>query len=379
MNLRDSIEAFAGRRYAVALVSVVAVAIAWAIAAALLPNGLPLGVVVLGLVLGSLEALTAMGLVLIYRANRIINFAQVEMGGLAGVIALLGVIAWHLPYFLAVVLGLIAAIVTGAVIDLVVVKRFDEAPRLILTVATIGLLQLLGGIELGLPSLFKNLRPLTTYHGPLKLTFGIGPVLFHGDDVVALCVVPVVLAALGWFLYRSDIGIAIRAAADSGERATLLGIPVRRLSTITWMVAGGLSGLGLILAAPIKGPNLGVIGGPPLLLAPLAAAVIARMEKLGTAIAASLGIGVFEQVVFWNYPRSAIVDVALFAAILVALLLARRTASRGEEGDLGRFAAIHEVRPIAAAVAGLREVKIARVALPALAGAVLLALPWLVN
>src|SRR4029077_15280490 len=117
--------------------------------------------------------------------------------------------------------------------------------------------------------------------------------------VVAMSVVPIVLAGLGWFLYRSDIGIAIRAAADSGERATLLGIPVRRLSTITWMVAGGLSGLGLILAAPIKGPNLGVVGGPPLLPAPPAAAVIGRMDRLGTAIAAALGIGVFEQVVFW--------------------------------------------------------------------------------
>jgi branched-chain amino acid transport system permease protein len=379
VNLKSALNAFVEHRWLRFVVAIVAVAVAWPVAAALLPNGLPLGVVVLGLVLGSLEALTAMGLVLIYRANRIINFAQVELGGLAGVIALLGVIAFHLPYFVAVVLGLMAAIVTGAAIDLVVVKRFDEAPRLILTVATIGLLQILGGAELGLPSLFKKLKPLSTFHGPLKMTFGIGPVLFHGDDVIALCVVPVVLAALVWFLYRSDIGIAIRAAADSGERATLLGIPVRRLSTITWMVAGGLSGLGLILAAPIKGPNLGVIGGPPLLLAPLAAAVIGRMEKLGVAIGAALGIGVFEQIVFWNYPRSAVVDVALFAAILVALLLQRKSSSRGDDGDLGRFAAIHEVRPIPAAVAALREVRIAKIAIPAVAAALLLALPWMVN
>ena len=379
VNLGSVLDVFREHRRLVPLAVVALLLVAWPIAAALLPNGLPTGVVVLGLVLGSLEALTAMGLVLIYRANRIINFAQVELGGLAGVIALLGVIAFHLPYFVAVLIGLIAAVGTGALIDLVVVKRFDEAPRLILTVATIGLLQILGGAELGLPSLFKSLKPLSTFHGPLHVTFGVGPVLFHGDDVVAMAVVPIVLAGLGWFLYRSDIGIAIRAAADSGERATLLGIPVRRLSTITWMVAGGLSGLGLILAAPIKGPNLGVVGGPPLLLAPLAAAVIGRMDRLGTAIAAALGIGVFEQVVFWNYPRSAVVDVALFAAILVALLVQRRGSSRGDDDDLGRFAAIHEVRPIPAVVAALREVQIARVAIPVFAGAFLLALPWMVN
>ena len=369
----------AERRWVAGLAAIAASFAAWAIAAALLPNGLPLGVIVLGLVLGSLTGLTAMGLVLIYRANRIINFAQAELGGLAAVIALVSVIGLHIPYVLAVILGLAAAIATGALIDTVVVRRFENAPRLILTVATIGILQILGAAQIGLPAAFTDLDPLETFRGPLKLDITLGPVIFHGDDVVALAVVPIVLAALGWFLYRSDVGIAIRASADSSERALLLGIPVRRLSTVTWMVAAGLSGLGLILAAPIKGPNLGVVGGPPALLAPIAAAVIARMDRLPIAIAASLGIGIFEQAVFWNYPRSAIVDVALFVAILLALLLQRRGSTRGEDGDLGRFAAVHEVRPVPAAIAQLREVRYARVLGPVVAGAVLLAIPWVVS
>jgi ABC-type branched-subunit amino acid transport system ATPase component/ABC-type branched-subunit amino acid transport system permease subunit len=366
------------RRWVASLTTVVGLLVVWVIAAALLPSGLPAGVVVLGLVLGSLTGLTAMGLVLVYRANRIINFAQAELGGLAAVIALISVIGLHLPYVLAVVLGLAAAIATGALIDTVVVRRFENAPRLILTVATIGILQILGAAQIGLPAVFSDLDPLETFRGPLKLDITIGPVIFHGDDVVALAVVPIVLAALGWFLYRSDVGIAIRASADSSERALLLGIPVRRLSTVTWMVAAGLSGLGLILAAPIKGPNLGVVGGPPALLAPIAAAVIARMDRLPVAIAASLGIGVFEQAVFWNYPRSALVDVALFAAILIALLAQRRGTSRGDEGDLGRFAAVHEVRPVPTAVAELREVRYARVLGPVVIAALLLAMPWIV-
>lgn len=66
----------------------------------------------------------------------------------------------------------------------------------------------------------------------------------RGDRVWALAVVPAVLVGLWWFLGRSGTGIAIRGAADSAERALLLGIPVRRLSRTTWMVAAGLSGLG---------------------------------------------------------------------------------------------------------------------------------------
>jgi ABC-type branched-subunit amino acid transport system ATPase component/ABC-type branched-subunit amino acid transport system permease subunit len=369
----------AERRWAAYAGAIVVLLAAWAAAAALLPNGLPFGVIVLGLVLGSLTGLTAMGFVLIYRANRIINFAQAELGGLAAVIALVSVIGFHLPYILGVVVGLAAAVATGAIIDTVVVRRFENAPRLILTVATIGILQILGAAQLGLPSAFKDLDPLETFHGPWKLDLTLGPVIFHGDDVVALAVVPVVLIGLGWFLYRSDLGIAVRAAADSGERALLLGIPVRRLSTVTWMVAGGLSGLGLILASPIRGPNLGVVGGPPALLAPLAAAVIARMDRLPIAIGAALGIGVFEQGVFWNYPRSAVVDVALFVAILAALLLQRRGIARSDDGELGRFAAVHEVRPIPAVLAATREVRYARVLGPVVVAAVLLAAPWFVT
>ena len=352
--------------------------ILWAVAAALLPNGLPFGVVLLGMVLGSLTGLVAMGLVLVYRANRIINFAQAEMGGLAAVVALVGVIGFNLPYIVAVVLGLVAAVGTGFLLDVVVVRRFERAPRLILTVATIGIMQVLGALQLGLPSLFTDLDPLETFKGPLKVTFGVGPVLFHGDDVLALAVVPIVLLSLGWFLFRSDIGVAIRASADSSERALLLGIPVRRLSTITWMVAAGLSGLGLILAAPIKGPSLGVIGGPPVLLAPLAAAIIARMDRLPVAIGAALGIGIFEQAMFWNYPRSSTVDVALFVVILVALLFQRRRRTRSEDtSDIGTFAAIHEVRAVPKAIANLREYRYGRVGLVVLLGGLVAAAPWM--
>jgi branched-chain amino acid transport system permease protein len=148
--LRDRL----GERFAVPVVATVGGLLLWAVAHAVLPDGLPLGVVLLGVVLGSLTGLTAVGLVLIYRANRIINFAQAELGGLASVVALVCVIGIGLPWIVAVILGLAAAVITGGLIDVVVVRRFDNAPRLILTVATIGILQILGGAQLGLPGLF---------------------------------------------------------------------------------------------------------------------------------------------------------------------------------------------------------------------------------
>ncbi|TMM16980.1 MAG: ATP-binding cassette domain-containing protein [Actinobacteria bacterium] len=336
------------------------VALVWTLASALLPGGLPVGVVLLGLVLGGLSSLTAMGLVLVYRSSRIINFAQAEIGGLAAAVAIVMVAGWRLPYFAALPVGLAAALLTGALIDATVVRKFFTAPRLILTVATIGLAQVLGSAEIGLPTAFAHLQPLTTFKTPFRFTFRVGPLVFSGDHVVAMCVVPVALLALAWFFSRSDLGIAVRAAADSNERALLLGIPVRRLSRITWVMAAGLSGLGAMLSAPILGPNLGVVAGPESLLAPLAAAVIARMESLPVAVGASLGIGVFQQAVFWSYPRSSTVDVALFAMVLVALLAQRRRATRTDDSGLGGYVAVKEVRAIPAVLARLPEVRTAR-------------------
>src|SRR5262245_42006078 len=117
----------------------------------LLPNGLPLGIVLQGVVLGSVTGLTAMGIVLVYRASRIVNFAQAALGSAAGVLGVLLYTTFALPYFLAFAIGLVIAITVGAVADIVVMRRFFDSPRLVATLATVGLAQVLGGIELELP------------------------------------------------------------------------------------------------------------------------------------------------------------------------------------------------------------------------------------
>src|SRR3546814_9796561 len=95
-----------------------------------------------------------------------------------------------------------------------------------------------------------------------------------------MMVIPPVLAGLAWFLLRTDVGVAVRAASENEDRALLLGIPIRRLSTIVWMVAGALAALTFVLKAPFSGVTPGLASAGPLLLLPaLAAAVVARMRS----------------------------------------------------------------------------------------------------
>jgi branched-chain amino acid transport system permease protein len=356
-----------------------AAAVAWAILAAILPHGMPAGIVLLGAVLGSLTGLSAVGLVLVYRASRVVNFSQASLGSAAGVLAILVFISWHWNYFLCLTLGVVVAASTGALVDRVVIRRFFWAPRLILTLATIGLAQVLGGIELGLPSLFGQPLVTNSFRTPLSSSFTLDPVLFTGNHVLIVVIVPVVAATLAWFLTKTSLGVAIRAASENAERALVLGIPVRRLSTIVWAIAAGLSALAVMLTAPIQALPPTVLAGPALLLPALAAAVLARMEHLPAAFVAGVGIGILQQVTFWTTSRSSATDVAFLVVIMGALLLQRDRLSRADDASASSWLATGETTPIPAELRRLPEVVWARRGVIAAVAAVALVAPALLS
>ena len=139
--------------------------------------------------------------------------------------------------------GIAAAVVLGAAVELLVIRRFFRSPRLILTVATIGLAQLLAGLGLLLPGWFGVGLPPQSFPAPFDLSFTVDPLTFGGNDVVALVVIPLAFVGLALFL-RTRLGVAMRACADDADRAALLGIPVRRVHSVVWMLASLLAFLG---------------------------------------------------------------------------------------------------------------------------------------
>lgn len=352
----------------------------WIAGDRLLPRGLPLGEVVLGLVHGSLYALIAMGLVLVFRANRIINFAQAELGSAAAVLAILLVIQFDLNYFLAIATGLVAAVLTGFIVDMVVIRTFRNAPRLILSVATIGVAQILSGLAFQIPLWFTGPSGVLrrSFSTPFDINFRIFPVRFGGDHVMAIVLAPLVIAALAMFLRYTDYGVAIRASAENRDRAHLLGMPVSRLSTIVWSIAGFLSALAVLLRVPIVGfSGFGGAGGggPALLLRTFAAAVIARMENMAVAAVAALGIGVFEALTIWTFGNTTYSDALLVAVILAALLIQRGAFQRAAETGISSWRALREVRPIPTELRRLPEVRFGLVGLWLLLGAFVVTFP----
>lgn len=322
-------------------------------------TGVPNGKYLEWAIVGGLISLLAIGLVLIYRANRIINFAQGTLGAVAATLAAQLFQVYQVPFIFSVIAGLGSALLLSLLTEFFVIRRFSEAPRLILTVATIGVAQILGIIEL-LPNTLNEDADRATFRAfksPLSnLDFTFGNVRFTGDHMLALVAVPAILVGLALFFRFTRYGIAARAMAENADRARLLGCRIKRVSLVVWGLAGLLSGLAAILRAPILGFQLGAISGPSLLLAALAAAVIGRMQSLPVTVGAAMLLTMGQQTIFFAFGRTGPATGFLLGVIVLTLIVQRKRLGRVDPGT-SSWQAVEEVRPIPRELRGLPEVR----------------------
>jgi branched-chain amino acid transport system permease protein len=314
--------------------AVAAAAIVLVVLTQLTPGAVPSGVVAQGAVFGATYGLLALGLVLTYQATRIVNFAHGAVGSLAGALGVSLYFGPGWPWWACIAAGVLVGGLAGALIDLLVIRRFASASRLTLTVATIGLAQLLGGISLLLPGWLDSPTLIGAFDTGLSdLHIRIRPVLFTGNEMLMVAVIPVALVGLVWFLQRTDAGVAVRAAAEDRDRARLLAVPVARLSTVVWTTAGVLAAVTVLLTAPSQGMANSLGAAPVVLLPALAAAVVAGMRSLSTAFVTAVALGIVDQLVRWHVDTKSVTTVVFLVVIVGALLLRRGSLGRDDPGE----------------------------------------------
>ena len=349
-----------------------------------------LGIVVQGALIGSLTALFAVGVALVYRANRVVNFAQGDLGAVPAIFAILllakdapgGAPDWMtgLPYPAAIVVGLLAAVLLGFIVERTFINRFCRAPRLVLTVATIGIAQLLTAVGLFMPRWFgfKNVgRP--QLNPPFDVKVQIGGVFFNDNDLMVFIVVPLVLVGLAAFLRYTRVGIAVRGAAERSDRASMLGVPVGRIQTIVWVLTTVLAFITVFLRAGVSSFPIGSALGVTVLVRALAAVVLGRMDDFPRIAAAAIGLGIVEQSIVFHTGRDLYVFPVLFVIVVLGLLAERRSGTtRVEQQAVSSWQAAREVRPIPTELRSIRVVRWANGAPLALAVVFILSLPfWL--
>lgn len=331
-----------GRTRAVAVASVIVV-----LGVQLVVYPMPLGNWIRGAVLGLLTAMLALGMALIYRANRVINFAQAELGLVPVAFGASFVLFWGWPYLLGLGATVVMALVLGAVVEMALIRRFRHSPRLVLTVATLGITQLMVYLGILVPRWWGRNLASERISPPLDWKLTVGTFILNANDLIALVVAPVAMLAVALFLGRSRLGLAVRASAERSDRASMLGIPVGRLNTVVWAVAAGLASLALFLKSGITGVPLGYAVGLPTLLQALAALVIGRLERLPTIVAMALALGVLEAGVQWNSETPFAAYPIMAGVMFVALLVQRSGTSRRENDATSSWRGAEEVRPLA--------------------------------
>lgn len=338
-----------------------------------------LGTVLSGLILGVLGALLAAGMSLVWRSNQIVTFAQSDLGALPTTAALLTMSKWGWPIWLAGPVGLIVALAIGGSVQALVIRRFDRAPRLIATVATIGIGQLAAFGALMLPKWWGDIATIRTFDPPFELRVSIGQVIFDANDLLGVVAALAALAGLGMWLRMSDVGVAIRAAATNPDRASMLGIPVRTLHAQVWAVAAGLSFVGVFFTSGVSALAPGPAFSFGLLVRALAAMVIGRFTNLGRVVVASVALGALDAAISRSSSGPAAVAPVMLAVIVVALLVQR--AQRGRVGGhtAGEWRLDAEVAPIPRVLAVLPEVRAARAALSVLAIGIAVVVPHVVG
>ena len=339
-------------------------------------------------VYGSLNAMFAIGLVLIYRAGRIVNFAQGSLGTMgATLFVMLGVVEeW--PFFLAFPAALAAAAATGALVEILIVRRMSKASRLALTVVTIGIGQVLVAVSGLVPTFFVDPEEPIEFGGDGLTPFSSFEMqwdfqVFSGDHIMTVVVAALAMVGLAAFFRFSNAGIAIRAAAENDDRAQLLGINVSTLSTIVWVIAAVLSGLAAVMNTTISSGGFAAAGAGAtsagFLLRGLAAAVVGRMESMPKTVAAALGIAVFEQSIFWAFDVTSLTDVGLLLLIVGVLLVQRGKLSRTDEGLSGTWAATQEIRDTPYELKDVPSVKAGRRRFLIALFGILAAFPWVMS
>ena len=268
-----------------------------------------------GVSTGAVYAAVALALVLIWRATRIVNFAQGAMLMLTTFIAS-AVINSTGSYVVGLLVALACGLVLGALVELTLIRRVEHAPPLNAVIVTLGLYTLLvavagmiwGNTPRSFPAAF-SLRGYKVGHTTL---------LFTPNDTFIVVMVIAVAVALAVVFRATSLGLSMRAAAFAPEVARLLGVRVGRMFTVGWALAAVAGALAGVLVAPstFLGPN----SFDPILISGFVAAVLGGLDSPPGAVLGGLLLGLALSYVS-GYEGSALVPLAALVILVVVLMV----------------------------------------------------------
>jgi branched-chain amino acid transport system permease protein len=268
-----------------------------------------------GLSRGSVYAAFALALVLIWRAARIVNFAQGAMAVAAAYLAY-SVTSATGSYWLGFLAALVAGLLLGALVDVAVMRLVDHRSPLNPVIVALGLVLLIQAV---LGMVYGNeYRPAEPPFSRTALSVG-GVAVLSPFDLFVFAAIAVVVAALAWTFTRTAVGLRMRASAFAPEVSRLLGVDVGGMLTLGWALASGVGALAAMLVVPTElglHPNAMDL----VFVSAFTSAVVGGLDSPPGAVVGGLLVGLLLSYVS-GYLGSDLTPLAVLVLLLAVLLV----------------------------------------------------------
>ena len=280
-----------------------------------------LNLLIAGVVVGAIYAVSASGLVVTYNTTGIFNFAHGAMGMILAYLFWQLWQGWQLPVVVSLALVLlVAAPLLGALVERVVMRPLYGASTSIRLAVTLGLLLVLVALDETI------WNPTTYYNTPQFFTgdqVAVGGVNLSYEQLITVGVAVVAAVFLRLFFKRTRTGVAMRAVVDDPTLASLSGAPSGRISAYAWMIGVMFAALGGILSAPTV-PGMNPLVLTELVIYGYAAAVVGRLRSLPWTFVGAMALGIANSLIVGYVPSSAeseVYDALPMVMLFVALLV----------------------------------------------------------
>ena len=268
-----------------------------------------------GLVTGSVYALLAIAIVIVFKTTDVPNFSQGEIFMFGGYVALFLLSVWNWSYWSAAVAAIVVTAVVAGLFQRVVMQKVVESKGVgvQMVIATLGFAYLLKGLvrKTGLGDTPRSLPSVVSQDTVL-----IGQAALTKLDLAIFVTALVAMVALWWMFTKTRTGKAMRAVGMNPRGSQIVGVNLAKIRTQIWCLTGVLSAISALLITPkiLITPDIGHIA-----IVAYAAAIVGGFTSLPGAVLGGFVIGVLENLVGLFISSNAIV-VTPFVAIMVVLL-----------------------------------------------------------
>ncbi len=204
---------------------------------------------------GSVYALAALGIIIIFRTSRMTNFAQGSIGMFNAFIATFFLIKTNCSPYLAVLVGMISAFLSGILVDVLIMRHSKKISPISKQMITFGLIMLFLGIA---PMVFGS-SPLSFPRFIKSGAVEIGGASVTYNAILNISVGVTLMLGLFYFLQKTKWGLAVRVTASNEQTAQLMGVPTKNVTMGAWAVAAALGALSALMLAPAISVNVSMM------------------------------------------------------------------------------------------------------------------------